>query len=367
MVPEAVLDLSRSLVADAIVAARRERWSGVLALRQGEVGKGLYVVEGEIAFAASTVEEDRLGAVLFRSGKISEAQFRAALRASEGPGRPLGQALVDAGVLTPADLHDAVASHVERIVLSVLRWTSGEMRREPMDRPIPAELAVALDTPRLLLLGMRQFPDAVRLEREIGPPGRMLRRASRAPFDYDALVPLPAERAVLALCLRPTSVEDLLALPHPRGDMARAVAALLAGGLLTEAPAVETPTPGSSFDAERLARTLLEKGDRARALEVLRLALAREPEAGAVRRLLAMLLAREGGFEPDVEREFLTALEADPSDVELRYALASYYRRGGLAARAMLQLRLVLSADPSHAAAWRDLGELEAGVARRGR
>jgi hypothetical protein len=31
----------------------------------------------------------------------------------------------------------------------------------------------------------------------------------------------------------------------------------------------------------------------------------------------------------------------------------------------MLQLRLVLSADPGHAAAWRDLGELEAGETRR--
>jgi hypothetical protein len=38
-----------------------------------------------------------------------------------------------------------------------------------------------------------------------------------------------------------------------------------------------------------------------------------------------------------------------------------------MAARAMLQLRLVLSADSGHAAAWRDLGELEAGETRRRR
>jgi hypothetical protein len=38
-----------------------------------------------------------------------------------------------------------------------------------------------------------------------------------------------------------------------------------------------------------------------------------------------------------------------------------------MAARAILQLRLVLSADAGHAAAWRDLGELEAGPTRRGR
>jgi tetratricopeptide (TPR) repeat protein len=360
---QAVEDLSRRLVADEIARARRERWSGVLALRQGEVSKGLYCVDGEVAFAASTVEEDRLGAMLFRAGKISESQFREAMRASEG-GRPLGQTLVDAGILSATDLQAAVLAQVERIVLSVLRWTTGELRRETMDRPIPVELAVVLDTPRLLLLGMRLFPDAARLEREIGPSGRRLRRASRAAFDYDALPPSPAERAVLATCLRPTAVDDLFSLPHPRGDVARAAAALLAGGLLQEAP-FETPSAGASHDPEGLARGLLERGNRARALEVLRAAIERDPQARAARRLLAMVLAREGGFDAAVEQHFTTALEAEPGDVELRYALASYYRRAGLGGRALLQLRLVLSADPSHAAAWRDLGELEAAGPRR--
>jgi tetratricopeptide (TPR) repeat protein len=361
----AVHDLSRSLVADEIARVRRERWSGVLALRQGQVSKGLYCVDGEVAFAASTVEEDRLGAMLFRAGKISESQFREAMRASER-GRPLGQAFVDAGILTAADLQAAVLAQIERIVLSVLRWTSGELRRETMDRPIPVELAVVLDTPRLLLLGMRLFPDAARLEREIGPPGRMLRRAGRAAFDYDGVSPAPAERAVLALCLRPTAVEDLFGLPHPRGDVARAAAALLAGGLLEEAP-LATPSPGASLAPDILARRLLEKGDRARALEVLRAAIERDPQARGSRRLLAMVLARDGGFDVAVERHFTTALEAEPGDLELRYALASYYRRAGLGGRALLQLRLVLAGDPSHAAAWRDLGELEAANARRGR
>ena len=69
-----------------------------------------------------------------------------------------------------------------------------------------------------------------------------------------------------------------------------------------------------------------------------------------------MTLAREGGFQPAVEQLFSSLLEREPHDVELRYALASYYRRSGMAARAILQLRLVLSADSGHAGAWRDLG-----------
>ena len=356
-------DLGRTMLVDEIQRARREGWSGVLALRQVEVSKGLYFVDGEIAFAASTLEEDRLGAILYRAGKISEAQFREAMRAAEETGQPLGRALVDAGVLTREELQDAVRAQVERVVLSVLRWTSGEIRRGAMDRPIPPELSVSLDTPRVLLLGMRQYPDVARLEREIGPPERVLRRASRAPFDYDALPPTPAERLVLAFCLRPTPVGELLAQPHPRADLVRAAAALLAGGLLQEVPAMAEPTAPAEVVAA--ARSLLERGDRRRALETLRGGLATKPEAPGARRLLAMLLAHEGGFDPDVESHFLIALDGQKNDAELRYALASYYRRSGLNGRALMHLRLVLSADPSHAAAWRDLGELEAGAPHR--
>jgi tetratricopeptide (TPR) repeat protein len=359
----APLDLSRTLLVDEILRARRDRWSGVLALRQVEVSKGLYFVEGEIAFAASTLEEDRLGAMLYRSGKISEAQFRGAMKAAEETGQPLGHALVAAGVLTREERQEAVRAQVERVVLSVLRWTSGELRRGAMDRPIPPELSVNLDTPRVLLLGMRQFPDVARLEREIGPPERVLRRASRAPFDYDSMPFTPAERVVLALCLKPTPVDDLLDQPHPRAELVRAIAALVGGGLLQEVPP-GADASAAPADVVGSARSSLEKGDRRRALEILRGGLDATPEAPGARRLLAMLLAHEGGFDPAVEGHFLTVLATNPDDVELRYALGSYYRRSGLNGRALMHLRLVLSADPSHAAAWRDLGELEAGAPR---
>jgi hypothetical protein len=394
------LDLTRVLVAEEVVRVRAEGWSGVLALTQGEVAKGLYFVDGAITFAASTVEEDRLAACLFRVGKITEGQFRTAMRESEATGRPLGHTFVELGFVTAEDLAQGVVTQAERIVLSVLRWTTGALRREPMERPLPADLTLDLNTHRLLLLGTRLFPDAERLERSLGASERRLRRVSPFPFDYETVEASPAERAVLALCTRSVSLAQILALPLPRPQLARAIYALLAGGLVDDAPArlaplpatvaegaaawattpVEEPTsmsaqlvtpapppPRTPEDAERTARGLLEKGLRERAVEVLQDAADRFPEARGPRRLLAMTRARSGDFRPSVEKLFTSLLEAEARDVELRYALASYYRRSGMAARAILHLRLILSADPGHAGAWRDLGELEAGETRRSR
>jgi tetratricopeptide (TPR) repeat protein len=165
----------------------------------------------------------------------------------------------------------------------------------------------------------------------------------------DAPVRVPA----VALGPAPEAVRAVV--PQPRAVAAEAD--------LTPPP----PPPQTPEDAERAARGLLERGFRQRAVELLREALDRHPDSGGLRRLLAMTLAREGGFQPAVEKLFLTYLEREPKDVEVRHALASYYRRAGMASRAILQLRLILSADSGHAGAWRDLGELEAGETRRGR
>jgi hypothetical protein len=385
------------LVSEEIRRIRHERWSGVLALTQGEIAKGIYFLDGDIAFAASTLEEDRLGANLVRIGRITEQEFQAALRVAQAPGQRLGQALLAAGVLSPTELAAAVTGQVERIVFSVLRWTTGQLQRRGMDRPLPADLLLDLSTPRLLLLGARVFPDGARLEKVLGGPSVGLRRRARPVFDYEVLDGSPAERAVLAMCARETTLEEVLRLPHPRSQLLRAAYALVAGGMIetagrgpgpkeapptvdnrepapeaadeeevAEIPETEASVPTDPETGEQWARALLEKGQRERAVELLTTLVQEHPRAVGSRRLLAMARAHDGGFEPEVERLFLEVLEADPKDGGLRYRLATYYRRAGMRARAMLQLRLVLSSDPGHAGAWRDLGELEAGEGSRG-
>ena len=177
------VDIADVLVSEEIRRIRFLRWSGVLALTRKNVAKGIYFLDGDIAFAASTLEEDRLGANLVRIGRITEAEFRAAMAVAQAPGQRLGQALIAAGVLDPTELAAAVTGQVERIVFSVLRWTTGRMQRRAMDRPLPLDLVLDLSTPRCLLLGARVFPDPERLEAALGGPSANLRRGARPVFN----------------------------------------------------------------------------------------------------------------------------------------------------------------------------------------
>ena len=124
---------------------------------------------------------------------------------------------------------------------------------------------------------------------------------------------------------------------------------------------------GRAVTLARQARTLLEKGDRDGAVPLLLESVDLDPHDRACRRLLALTLAGHVTLHRTAERHFLTALEQDPHDVELRYRLAVYYRKAGLPTRAMAQLNLVLSQNPRHEGASRDLQALESEAGRRRR
>jgi tetratricopeptide (TPR) repeat protein len=141
---------------------------------------------------------------------------------------------------------------------------------------------------------------------------------------------------------------------------------------MTSTPTPEPPpepepapaAPATPADLVRQAEKLQERGEGDRALPLLMKAVELDPRHYAARRLLAILLAHDPALSHTAERHFLAALEQDPGDVELRYRLALYYKKAGVPTRAVLHLKLVLAKDPDHAAAWRELAEIEGSKGR---
>ncbi|HEY3120712.1 MAG TPA: DUF4388 domain-containing protein [Vicinamibacteria bacterium] len=236
-------DLARALLTDKVRELYDGRRSGILVVSRDDVSKGIYFRTGAVVFASSTVVEDRLSENLIRLGRISRAEFAAAYR--EAQGQRVGQALVDAGLLTEDELGRMVAHQVEEIVLSLFTWTSGQTRFHRTEDPIPGALAVDISTARLLLEGGRRFPDVDRLQQALGSLNRRLRVAPRPPFDYEPLLS-PAERSVLDDAREGWRVVDMLERDFPRAELVRAVYALLVGGIL-EKPARE---PSDVFDVD---------------------------------------------------------------------------------------------------------------------
>ncbi|MBI5138107.1 MAG: DUF4388 domain-containing protein [Nitrospirae bacterium] len=106
----------------------RARVTGTLALRQDKVVKAIYLKDGAIVFATSTLRADRLGQTLVRHGIISEAALDATTQSIRGTGKREGETLVEMGVLAPKALFDGLKLQVEEVIISLFLWDQGEYR-----------------------------------------------------------------------------------------------------------------------------------------------------------------------------------------------------------------------------------------------
>jgi len=87
--------------------------------------KSLYFKDGQVVFASSSDPGDRLGPVLLERELVGAADLERCSRLV-GSGRLLGQVLVDEGVLTSAQLYEALTLQVKKIFLGAFLETVGD-------------------------------------------------------------------------------------------------------------------------------------------------------------------------------------------------------------------------------------------------
>jgi hypothetical protein len=142
--------------------------------------RSLYFREGQLVFAASSEPGDRLGPVLWRAGLVGwEALERSS--AEVEPGRPLGQVLVDDGVITAADLYAGVGSQVREILFNAFLDTEGEFLFVEGPHGAQNEVRLPERTRELLLEGLKRVDETEQLLAVVGGRGALLTRRGPVP------------------------------------------------------------------------------------------------------------------------------------------------------------------------------------------
>jgi hypothetical protein len=123
--------------------------------------KAIHVRDGTVVFASSSDPADRLGPVLERLG-LAPAEALAACAPLVGPGRPLGQLLVERGTLSAGQLYEGIAAQVREIFLSAFEAPEGEFlfREAPLDERNAVRLPER--TRDLILAGLKRAEGAER-------------------------------------------------------------------------------------------------------------------------------------------------------------------------------------------------------------
>jgi len=153
---------------------QRLKKTGALVIRRNDQQRTIFIKDGDIIFAASKYQDDWLGEVLLKLGKITLKQYDAASEVTRATQKRFGTVLVEQGGLTPKDLFWAVGHQVKEIILSLFTWLDGEYVFE--EGPLPAQEVITLrmSTGNLILDGIRRINDFTRLRNELPPMNSIL-------------------------------------------------------------------------------------------------------------------------------------------------------------------------------------------------
>ncbi|HET8540830.1 MAG TPA: DUF4388 domain-containing protein [Anaeromyxobacter sp.] len=184
--------------------------------------RSVYFKDGQVVFASSSDPADRLGPTLLEHDLVGPADLERCATLVRS-GRPLGQVLVDEGILTSAQLYDGITLQVKRIFLSAFLETDGEFAFLEGPGEQQNEVKLPERTRDLILQGMKKLEQAelkraaeeiargappdveISIEIEPPPPGRPTVPRASGPFEtyrrifkrvYEALASVERDAAV---------------------------------------------------------------------------------------------------------------------------------------------------------------------------
>ncbi|MGE5803818.1 MAG: DUF4388 domain-containing protein [Gemmatimonadota bacterium] len=169
-------------------------------LRHNE-GK-IYFDNGVVVSAEIRSNPHPLGAMLLRTGKITEADLERArdMQQRQGDKRRIGEILVSLGVITQREVERQIRFQIEEVVFEVMSWNEGYFSfADEVESTLPTELTVRIPVEALLMEGARRIDEWSRIENRISHVGVVPSLAPPPEGGGGELDLLPSEWEVLAL------------------------------------------------------------------------------------------------------------------------------------------------------------------------
>jgi hypothetical protein len=173
-------DISTVGIVEIVGMINTLRKDGVLTFVKDDLRKALYFQGGELVYAVSGLEEDRLGNILFRTGKISkEILLEVADKVKSGT--RLGEILMERGLITPRDVYVGLTQQVKAIFLSLFSYQDGYYFFEEKKPDLRNAVKLQEGTLELIMEGMRQYGELSRLRSIISDRESILSQISPSP------------------------------------------------------------------------------------------------------------------------------------------------------------------------------------------
>src|SRR6188768_1529990 len=109
---------------DILALVAQAGWRGELVVLDGDDARSIFLEQGNVVGAVTSVEEERLGSVLYRFGAITEQQHAQISAAAQG-GKRFGEAAIELGVLKHDQIYAYIARQMEEVVFATMTVGDG--------------------------------------------------------------------------------------------------------------------------------------------------------------------------------------------------------------------------------------------------
>lgn len=238
-----LLDLSRKTGTLTVVSELRDNEGTVL------------FENGKIVSANIRSNPHRLGDLLIRSGRLTDADMARAQAAQQrGDGRRLGEILVTLGLVTRKEIERQVRLQVEAVVFELMSWREGHFRfEEGIEEGHWRDWTIAFPTESLLMEGARRIDEWSRIADRV-PNLDMVPYLTPPDEDHPPLLDLlPTEWQVLAMIDGTNDLRGIsTALAMSEFDVARITYGMVSTGVirLRQPERTGRQTPVVSYAAE---------------------------------------------------------------------------------------------------------------------
>lgn len=129
--------------------------SGRLIFRHHEIQTYLFFQDGFLIFAKTNQRQELFGEILHKLGRISEEVF-SRIEEYIDPKLKLGESLIEKGLITEKDIHDALVYQMREIAFNVFPIFEGEFRFREITGFFEHVLELKIDVPDLIEEGIRR-------------------------------------------------------------------------------------------------------------------------------------------------------------------------------------------------------------------
>lgn len=193
-----------------LVHLNRKIKTGTLTVSTPSAIKKIYLKMGDVIFSSSTYEDDRLGEMLLKAGKISVEQYDESVEILKSTGKKQGAILVELGYLTPKELFWGLKYQVNEIIQGMFLLEDAHYEFIEGDIPANEVISLKMSMGNLIYAGINRITNWTRIRNEMPDTDSVLKLSEDPLSLFQDIELSPQDKKILSLIDGEKTIKEII-------------------------------------------------------------------------------------------------------------------------------------------------------------